>query len=72
MAMAAPGWWKALTIPTLGPLSLYSALEAYDASQQINGDHPTQVRQQQWDADYQQAYKNQLVQAAMRQQRGGY
>lgn len=48
-ALQAPGVWKALTIPTMGPLAALFAESAYRNAQQLNGDHPAQVNQRRWE-----------------------
>lgn len=48
-AMSAPGMWKALTVPAASPLVGYDLWNAYRNIQQLNGDHPTQLMQQQWE-----------------------
>lgn len=49
MALAAPGLWKTLTLPVAAPFVGAWGADAYRNSQQINGDHPTQLNQQHWE-----------------------
>lgn len=50
-----PGWWKALSMPIAWPLAAGYAKDAYRNAQQLNGDHPTQINQQQWTSQVENA-----------------
>lgn len=65
MALAAPGYWKALTLPVAAPFVGAWGKDAYRNSQQINGDHPTQLNQQHWTSQVENALARLL-------QSGGY
>lgn len=48
-ALSAPGWWKALTVPAVSPFVGNDLWRSYRNTQQLNGDHPTQLNQQHWE-----------------------
>lgn len=58
LASLPPGKWKVLSLGAASPFLASLGLDAYRAAQQINGDHPLQLQQEQWKNALAQALKS--------------